>query len=555
MIAKLLLILLVYVSLAQSKLKTNLKDWIDITPKSIGQPWPLPQSVVQRNDVRMLDSRVFSFQFTNNSQVCDLVTDAFSRYFKIIFQPTEYEIIPGRRVVKKARKFRQQKFKRPTASYEDSLLKRLVISIKNPCEDYPTLDSDESYTLQVTGDTASLISNSCWGTLRGLETFSQLVYENDDGAFQVNDTLINDFPRFKHRGLLLDTSRHFLSKEILMVNLEAMAANKMNVFHWHIVDDQSFPYQSITFPTLSSSGAYDPYNHVYTQEDIKEIIEFARVRGIRVIPEFDSPGHTLSWGNALPILTPCYSDSQPDGTYGPIDPTNNATYTFLDIFFKEITSVFPDKYVHLGGDEVDFDCWRSNPAINEFMQKMGFGNDYSKLEQYYEQNLLDIIASSSPKSGYIIWQEVVDNNVIVKPDTVVEVWKNPYPDELAKVTQLGYPTILSSCWYLDYISYGADWVNYYSCDPYNFNGTIEQKEKIVGGEACLWGELVDGTNVIARAWPRASAVAERLWSAQSVNNSKLALPRLEEHRCRMIRRGLGAQPMQGPGYCDYEIQV
>lgn len=547
------LIQLISIILLATAVKSNLKDWINITPKLNGSPWPKPQSYITSDIVVTIDARSFSFQYAEQSQTCDLLSAAFNRYYKIMFLPEEYEIVPNRRVVqkiKKANKNGELKFKD-----EDGEIKRALISVQNPCEQYPTLDSDESYSIQVAGDIAFLSAKTSWGALRALETFSQLVYENDDGSFRINETLIDDKPRFQHRGLLLDTSRHFISTDILKINLEAMAANKMNVFHWHIVDDQSFPYQSVNFPLMSELGAYDPVSHIYTQEDIKEIIEFARLRGIRVVAEFDSPGHTISWGQAIPILTPCYSGIQPDGSYGPIDPSNNATYVFLNTFIKEITQVFPDKYIHLGGDEVDFDCWKSNPNIKAFMQQMGFGDDFDKLEQYYMQNLLDIVKKVDPKTGYIIWQEVVDNNVEVKPDTVVEVWKNPYPDEMAKVTAKGYRTILSTCWYLDYISYGADWKNYYACEPYSFNGTAKQKELVIGGEACLWGELVDGTNVIPRAWPRASAVAERLWSAQAVNSTKEALPRLEEHRCRMIRRGLNAQPMQGPGFCDYEVRV
>lgn len=104
-------------------------------------------------------------------------------------------------------------------------------------------------------------------------------------------------------------------------------------------------------------GAYDPYYHVYTSENVKDIIEFARLRGIRVVPEFDSPGHTQSWGKAVPILTPCYTGQSPNGQFGPIDPTNNLTYSFWKIFIKELSAVFPDRYLHLGGDEVDFSCW------------------------------------------------------------------------------------------------------------------------------------------------------------------------------------------------------
>ncbi|XP_010168230.1 beta-hexosaminidase subunit beta [Antrostomus carolinensis] len=331
-----------------------------------------------------------------------------------------------------------------------------------------------------------------------------------------------------------------------------MAFNKFNVLHWHIVDDQSFPYQSIYFPELSDKGAYS-YNHIYTPTDVHLVIEYARLRGIRVIPEFDTPGHTQSWGKGQKnLLTPCYNGEQPTGSFGPVNPILNTTYDFMTRFFKEISSVFPDAYIHLGGDEVNFDCWKSNPEVKEFMKKQGFGTDYAKLESYYIQNILDIV--SSYNKGYMVWQEVFDNNAKLKPDTVVQVWmENNYAHELSRVTGAGFTAILAAPWYLDYISYGQDWKKYYSVEPLNFPGSEKQKDLLIGGEACLWGEFVDATNLTPRLWPRASAVGERLWSSSNVTSLQDAYKRLTNHRCRMLRRGIAAEPVF-VGYCAHEAR-
>ncbi|KAM3939576.1 beta-hexosaminidase subunit beta isoform 2-T2 [Leptodactylus fuscus] len=505
-----------------------------------GSLWPLPQSVQLSADVYYLPRDEFRIVHGAGSTAgpqCLVLEEAFRRYYKYIFGYT----------VKKE----GENDSGPTSGRLVQL-QVVITSEDNECHTYPHIQSDESYKLKIDDDGAILQAAQVWGALRGLETFSQLVFEDCTGAFLVNKTQIADAPRFQYRGVLLDTSRHYLPLKTILLNLDAMSFNKMNVFHWHIVDDQSFPYQSEVFPELSNQGAYHPFTHIYTPNDVRMVIEYARLRGIRVIPEFDTPGHTSSWGKGQKdLLTPCYQDGQPSGTFGPINPINNDTYRFIDQLFNEISLAFPDQYIHLGGDEVDFACWKSNPDITKFMSDHGFGTDYRKLESFYVQKLLDIV--SKHQKGYMVWQEVFDNHDQIKPDTIVDVWKGENDqEELYKVTDAGFSAVLSAPWYLDYISYGQDWVKYYKAEPLSFNGTEQQKRLVLGGEACLWGEYVDASNLIPRLWPRASAVAERLWSSRDTTSIQDAYSRLNKQRCHMVRREIRAEPLF-VGYCEHEL--
>uniref|UniRef100_A0A2I3H001 Beta-hexosaminidase n=2 Tax=Nomascus leucogenys TaxID=61853 RepID=A0A2I3H001_NOMLE len=488
--------------------------------------WPLPLSVKMTPNLLHLAPENFYISHSPNSTAgpsCTLLEEAFRRYHGYIFgfykwhhEPAEFQ----------ARTQLQQLF--------------VSITLQSECDAFPNISSDESYTLLVKEPVAVL----------RFHAVSLLLSSKGKFSFTINESTIIDSPRFSHRGILIDTSRHYLPVKIILKTLDAMAFNKFNVLHWHMVDDQSFPYQSIAFPELSNKGSYS-LSHVYTPNDVRMVIKYARLRGIRVLPEFDTPGHTLSWGKGQKdLLTPCYSRQTKSDSFGPINPTLNTTYSFLTTFFKEISEVFPDQFIHLGGDEVEFKCWESNPKIQDFMRHKGFGTDFKKLESFYIQKVLDIIATIN--KGIHCLAEVFDDKAKLAPGTIVEVWKDSaYPEELSRVTASGFPVILSAPWYLDLISYGQDWRKYYKVEPLDFGGTQEQKQLFIGGEACLWGEYVDATNLTPRLWPRASAVGERLWSSKDVRDMDDAYDRLTRHRCRMVKRGIAAQPLYA-GYCNHE---
>lgn len=497
---------------------------------------------------------------------CDILEQAQIRYLRIIhYQKARRDLNKNRTHVNFPRRW---SFGQNDRRFKGNL-DTMTINLTHPCERLPHLNMDESCnvkvvmfyfvneifmnvicflsdTLKVADASAELVSSSIWGILRGLETFSQLIHiASDKQTLVINETQIVDQPRFSHRGLLIDTSRHFLSLFSIYSIIDGMAYNKLNVLHWHIVDDQSFPYQSTNFPELSNQGAYHPKDMIYSQTDVSNVIEYARMRGIRVMAEFDTPGHTRSWGVSHPgILTQCSGNYS--GKLGPLDPTKQSTYDFMDKLLTEVTQVFPDDYLHLGGDEVGFECWESNENITQFMKDHNF-TKYEQLEEMYIQKIVDMTTKLNSQS--VVWQEVYQNGVHLPNSTVVHVWTGEWKALLKTITEDGYQTLLSTCWYLDHINIGGDWKKFYNCDPHDFNGTNDELKRVMGGEACMWDEVVDDTNVIARIFPRASAVAEKLWSSIDVKSIQNAEKRIEEHTCRMRIRGIAAQPPNGPGFC------
>jgi len=216
--------------------------------------------------------------------------------------------------------------------------------------------------------------------------------------------------------------------------------------------------------------------------------------------------------------------------------------------------VFPDSLLHLGGDEVDTHCWQNNTQVLNFMHGLNI-TDAKLLEAFYLSKIFEIVESySTSKKNYAVWQEAFQNGQgQLSKKAIVHVWKKEdWQNVTLEATKEGMQVLLSAPWYLNYISYGIDWPNYYKIDPQDFNGSNAQQRLVIGGEACMWGEFVNSINLIPRLWPRASAVAERLWSAASVSDVHLAAQRLQEHECRMLQRGYRVEPSNGPGFCQID---
>jgi hexosaminidase len=368
---------------------------------------------------------------------------------------------------------------------------------------------DESYQLTVTGAGAQLTAPNPLGIMHGLETFLQLV-QVTPGGFAVPAVTIKDQPRFPWRGLLIDVSRHFIPLDILKRNLDGMAVVKMNVLHWHVSDDQGFRVESKKFPKLHEMGSDGLY---YTQAEIRDFIAYAQDRGIRVIPEFDIPGHSRSWFLGYPELSsgPGPYTLEGGGMDPIMDPTQEATYKFLGKFIAEMAKLFPDAYFHIGGDEVDGKQWDANPKIQSFIHAHGMKNNQD-LQAYFNQRVQKILAKNH--KSMVGWDEILHPDL---PKTiVVQSWRGQ--QSLAVAAKQGYSGLLSFGYYLDLMWPAA---RHYGLEPLSDAAATlspEEKSRILGGEACMWAEWVTPENVDSHIWPRNAAVAERLWSPQNVTD-------------------------------------
>ncbi len=502
---------------------------------------------------------------------------------------------------------------------------QLVINVEKQLN-IPQYGNDESYFLSIRENRIEINSNTTFGAIHALTTVRQMINVLPDGSLQSFEAEIEDIPRYGWRGLLIDAGRHWMPKHIILENLEAMSYAKLNVLHWHLSEYQGFRVESKTFPKLHELGSNGNY---YTQDDIREIVEFAADRGIRVLPEFDLPGHATSWFAGYPELAsapgPYEVDTVLMGLFEPVmNPANENVYDFLTSFFNEMADLFPDEYMHIGGDEVVANHWDENPDIQEFMSDKNFEDNHA-LQNYFNTRLQRILTNSGKQM--VGWEEIQHQDLA--EGIVVQAWKSQ--EALWNSVKSGYQAILSNGYYLDYkqpagthysidpevipggVTIEVDTINWSAWDleitfndniipgtmflfgtDGNYRGVVSsmgenqyssftttsetledlrfemetnfgevkwelsiegdslsgtssisiitlqvtgnktggsemagsdlpefekieplaesEKNLILGGEACMWSEMVDSMTVNSRIWPRAAAVAERLWS-------------------------------------------
>jgi hexosaminidase len=425
------------------------------------------------------------------------------------------------------------------AKVTESAQAQLVVHSEGVSKAVQELGEDESYSLAVSPAGAKLKAATPLGIMRGLETFLQLIQTTAQG-FAVPAIVIADHPRFPWRGLMIDVGRHFIPLDVLKRNVDGMAAIKLNVFHWHLSENQGFRVESRKFPKLQQMGSDGLF---YTQDEVRELIAYARDRGIRVVPEFDMPGHSTAWFVGYPELASGpgpYQIERKWGVFDPaMDPTEERTYKFLDGFIGEMARLFPDQYFHVGGDEVNGKEWNANPKIQAFMRARGLKSDQD-LQAYFNTRVQKIVS----KHGKIMvgWDEILRPDL--PKDIVVQSWRGQ--DSLAAAAKQGYRGLLSFGYYID-LMWPAS--KHYAVDPTSggaANLTPEQKQRILGGEACMWSEYVSPENIDSRIWPRTAAIAERLWSPEDITEIHSMYQRLQQVSRWMDWLGLTHNSSYGP---------
>ena len=400
-----------------------------------------------------------------------------------------------------------------------------------------TVNEDESYFLYIDEKGVQIKAITDVGAMHGLETLLQLVQKNELNYF-FPGVVIKDAPRFVWRGLMIDAARHFQPLAVIKRNLDAMASVKLNVFHWHLTDDQGFRVASKVYPKLQKLASDGQF---YTHEQLKEVVAYAANLGIRVVPEFDVPGHASALLAAYPELGSKegynHSIERFAGVFNPtLNPIKDETYEFLKTLFTEITPLFPDVYFHIGGDENEGKHWDESKEIQAFKIANNLKSNHD-LQTYFNIRLEKILNNLGKK--LMGWDEIMTPNM---PTTaVIHSWRGPQEGMLEGGTLIaaakaGYQTVLSNGYYIDRMLPVA---HHYATDPIgNSKLTKEERALILGGEATMWSELVTPQTIDSRIWPRTAAIAERFWSPKEVNDVENMKLRLRAVSARLEALGI-----------------
>eukprot|EP00949_MAST-11_sp_MAST-11-sp1_P002574 g2574.t1 len=541
-----------------------------ISPASI---WPQPKIYSHSSEAQGSTAVLFG---TVRARIegCPPGDKACSSYLSNAFERFRSHALQGDGP---GRAYRPMQWKRNAAAAKAAggqpriTIEEIVLSLNRPAghswssfsdvQPSPLMDpKDEAYKIVASKAGLTVEAEHPFGIIRALYSLEQLVQWTGEEEYVITalPLRVEDVPRKRWRGLMIDTARHFIPMQTLRLVIDALAACKGNVLHWHVVDSQSFPLESEVKPRLTM-GAFSP-EAVYSRKDVKDLISFARDRAVAIVIEIDVPAHAHAFGIGYPFLTvKCDKTVESDG-YGVVHgvdkvalhPLRETTYTFLEEFLGEIFSTFPAPYVHLGGDEVNADCLLEDEELRSSANRFYRGGT-EQWRRHIQKNFTQRVLKVAQKYGkkVVLWDESLemDLSAEMRSQVVVQWWRGWAPGSVRHALNSGFHAAIQSAgWYLDYR--GDSWQKMYK---------VELKEGVMGGEACSWSERSDGDSV-ADNFQRLPAVMEKLWSTKKFtagfeNRREPTRIRLGRFLCVSLKkRGVAASPVL-PDWCPYGVSV
>ncbi|KAI0785103.1 N-acetylhexosaminidase [Abortiporus biennis] len=536
---------------------------LSLVPKAWGI-WPMPRSLETGNITIKLSS---GFKISTNIQhPPNDLREAISRTSAYLKNDKLQRLVVGRgssdsSAVQQAKQISSLVLSLEHGSTVRSIMDEAILPLGTRSEEY-------SLHLPSDGSTATITANSTLGLFRGLTSFEQLWFYLDGQVYTLEAPItITDSPAFPYRGFMLDTSRNFFSVSDLKRTLDAMSWAKINQFHWHSTDSQSFPLSIPGFTEIATKGAYDG-TAIYSDKDIEDIVSYAGVRGIDVLVEIDTPGHTAIISESHPEhvacaqATPWADFAEPPA--GQLRMASPATANFTASLLTSTAKLFPSKTFSTGGDEVNINCYQADPETQQILNATG---------QTMEQALNGFMQTTHQAlegigKTPVVWEEMVlEHNITLSNETIVMVWISSANAAAVAAKNFRIVHGPSDFFYLDCGAgewIGADPTGNSWCDPfktwqksYTFdpmaNISASQSHLVLGGQQLLWTEQSSPTNLDSIVWPRAASSAEVFWTGPTLQdgsprNVETALPRLHELRYRMVQRGVDAIALQ-PHWC------
>ncbi|MGI8842619.1 MAG: beta-N-acetylhexosaminidase, partial [Gemmatimonadaceae bacterium] len=391
-------------------------------------------------------------------------------------------------------------------------------------DEHAVLPNDEGYELAVAPNQVRISAATPEGVFWGVQTFRQLLppeFEDSAGArrpsWSIPSVDILDSPRFAWRGSLLDVGRHFFPVEFVKRYIDLLSRYRMNVLHWHLTEDQGWRIEIPRYPRLTEVGAWrteadgSTYGGYYTQSEIREVVEYARQRNVTVVPEIEMPGHSQAAIASYPELG-CTGEPVPVAiAWGVMKEIycvgNERTFSFLEDVLDEVMALFPSRYIHIGGDEVPKDRWKSCASCQALMRREGL-KDESELQSWFIRRIERYLHRHGRK--LIGWDEILEGGL--PGNATVQVWRDT--GHVTTAVRLGNAVIVSptSHAYFDASPRNIPLERVYEFNPVPEGLDSVEAGLVLGGEANLWTEYITTSNFDLMAFPRLLAMAEVLWS-------------------------------------------